>query len=191
MLVPAARHDEALAIAKIAAEKFKVGDPRAEGTDLGPVVSQIQYDKIQRLIEAGIKEGATLVTGGLGRPEGLNRGYYIRPTIFGYVTNDMTIAREEVFGPVLSIISYEDEDDAVRIANDTVYGLAAYVQSTDITHARKVALRMRAGSVYLNYPDWDTFAPFGGYKQSGNGREYADWAIHDFLEIKGVVGWGE
>ncbi|NTG63240.1 aldehyde dehydrogenase family protein [Agrobacterium rhizogenes] len=191
MLVPAARHDEALAIAKIAAEKFKVGDPRTEGTDLGPVVSQIQYDKIQRLIEAGIKEGATLVTGGLGRPEGLNRGYYIRPTIFGHVTNDMTIAREEVFGPVLSIISYKDEDDAVRIANDTVYGLAAYVQSTDIAHARKVAQRMRAGSVYLNYPDWDTFAPFGGYKQSGNGREYADWAIHDFLEIKGVVGWGE
>lgn len=135
-------------------------------------------------------EGATLVTGGPGRPEGLNRGYYIRPTIFGHVTPEMTIAREEIFGPVLSIISYKDEEDAVRIANDTVYGLAAYVQSTNIEHARAVAKRMRAGSVYLNYPDWDTFAPFGGYKQSGNGREYADWAIHDFLEIKGVVGWG-
>lgn len=190
MLVPTERHDEALAIARKAAEAFKTGDPRAEGIDLGPVVSQIQYDKIQRLIESGIGEGATLVTGGPGRPEGLNRGYYIRPTIFGHVTPEMTIAREEIFGPVLSIISYEDEEDAVRIANDTVYGLAAYVQSTNIEHARAVAKRMRAGSVYLNYPDWDTFAPFGGYKQSGNGREYADWAIHDFLEIKGVVGWG-
>jgi aldehyde dehydrogenase (NAD+) len=189
MLVPAARHDEALAIAKTAAETFKVGNPQAEDTVLGPVVSQIQFDKIQRLIQAGIDEGATLVTGGLGRPAGLNRGYYIKPTIFGHVTAEMTIARDEIFGPVLSILSYEDEDDAVRIANDTVYGLAAYVQSTDIAHARKVAGRMRAGSVYLNYPDWDTFAPFGGYKQSGNGREYADWAIHDFLEIKGIVGW--
>lgn len=189
MLVPAARHDEAMAIARTAAETFKVGNPHAEDTVLGPVVSQIQFDKIQRLIEAGINQGATLVTGGLGRPDGLNRGYYIKPTIFGHVTSDMTVAREEIFGPVLSIISYDDEDDAVRIANDTVYGLAAYVQSKDMEHARKVAGRMRAGSVYLNYPDWDTFAPFGGYKQSGNGREYADWAIHDFLEIKGIVGW--
>jgi aldehyde dehydrogenase (NAD+) len=189
MLVPAKRHNEVLAIAKTAAEAFKTGDPKAERVDLGPVVSQLQYDKIQRLIESGIKEGATVVTGGLGRPEGLNRGYYIRPTVFGHVTTDMTVAREEIFGPVLSIISYEDEEDAVRIANDTVYGLAAYIQSENIEHARDVAKRMRAGSVYLNYPDWDTFAPFGGYKQSGNGREYADWAIHDFLEIKGVVGW--
>lgn len=190
MLVPAERHDEALAVAKEAADAFRTGDPNAEDSDLGPVVSQIQYDKIQRLIEAGIKEGATLVAGGLGRPEGLNRGYYIRPTVFGHVTSDMTVAREEIFGPVLSILSYKDDDDAVAIANDTVYGLAAYVQSQDIEHARAIAKRMRAGSVYLNYPDWDTFAPFGGYKQSGNGREYADWAIHDFLEIKGVVGWG-
>ena len=189
MLVPADRHDEALKIAKAAAETFKVGDPKSDETMLGPVVSQLQFDKIQRLIEAGIKEGATLVTGGLGRPEGLNRGYYVRPTVFGNVTNDMTIAREEVFGPVLSIISYQDEEDAVSIANDTVYGLAAYVQSSDIEHARKIAARMRAGSVYLNYPDWDTHAPFGGYKQSGNGREYADWGIHDFLEIKGIVGY--
>jgi aldehyde dehydrogenase (NAD+) len=189
MLVPVDRHEEALEIARKAAETFKVGNPQAEDTVLGPVVSQIQYDKIQRLIEAGISEGAKLVTGGPGRPEGLNRGYYIRPTIFGGVTNDMTIAREEIFGPVLSILPYETEEEAIEMANDTVYGLAAYVQSTDIEHARKVAGRMRAGSVYLNYPDWDTFAPFGGYKQSGNGREYADWAIHDFLEIKGIVGW--
>ncbi|MCM2473294.1 aldehyde dehydrogenase family protein [Rhizobium sp. CG5] len=191
MLVPADRHDEALAIAKTAAETFVVGDPRSDETMLGPVVSQVQFDKIQRLIEAGIAEGAVLVTGGPGRPENLNRGYYIRPTVFGNVSNDMTIAREEIFGPVLSILPYKDEEEAVSIANDTVYGLAAYIQSGEIGHARKVAARMRAGSVYINYPDWDTFAPFGGYKQSGNGREYADWAIHDFLEIKGIVGYGD
>ncbi|PSJ55662.1 aldehyde dehydrogenase family protein [Kumtagia ephedrae] len=191
MLVPAGRHDEALAIAKKAAEGFKVGDPRAEDTQLGPVVSQLQFDKVQRLIDSGIEEGATLVTGGPGRPEHLNRGYYVRPTVFGHVRPGMSIEREEIFGPVLSVISYEDEDDAVRIANDTVYGLAAYVQSQDIGHARKVAARLRAGQVSINYPDWDVFAPFGGYKQSGNGREYADWAIHDFLEIKGIVGYGE
>jgi len=189
MLVPADRHDEALDIARKAAEPFKVGDPKSEDTVLGPVVSQLQFDKVQRLIESGIKEGATVVTGGLGRPEGLNRGYYIRPTVFGHVTPEMTIAREEIFGPVLSIISYKDEEDAIRIANDTVYGLAAYIQSGDIAHGRKVASRMRAGSVYLNYPDWDTNSSFGGYKQSGNGREYADFGIHDFLEIKSVVGY--
>jgi len=190
MLVPAKRHDEALQVAKAAAEKLKTGDPRAEGTDLGPVVSKTQFDKIQRLIEAGIAEGATLVTGGPGRPENLNRGYYIRPTVFGNVTNEMTIAREEIFGPVLSILSYETEEQAIEIANDTPYGLAAYVQSGDLAHARKVAARLRAGSVFINYPEWDLFAPFGGFKQSGNGREYADWAIHDFLEIKGIVGYG-
>jgi aldehyde dehydrogenase (NAD+) len=190
MLVPAKRHDEALQIAKAVAEKLKTGDPRADGIDLGPVVSQTQFDKIQRLIEAGITEGATLVTGGPGRPENLNRGYYIRPTVFGNVTNDMTIAREEIFGPVLSILPYETEEQAIEIANDTPYGLAAYVQSGDLGHARKVAARLRAGSVFINYPEWDLFAPFGGFKQSGNGREYADWAIHDFLEIKGIVGYG-
>lgn len=190
MLVPAARHDEALEIAKTAAEAFKVGNPRDEATQLGPVVSQIQYDKIQGLIEKGIAEGATLVTGGPGRPESLNRGYYVRPTVFGHVKPGMTIEKEEIFGPVLSVISYESEDEAVKIANDTVYGLAAYVQSQNIDHARAIAARMRAGQVNINYPDWDTFAPFGGYKQSGNGREYADWAIHDFLEIKGIIGYG-
>ncbi|CDZ48997.1 aldehyde dehydrogenase family protein [Neorhizobium galegae] len=190
MLVPARRHDEALQVAKAAAEKLKTGDPRADGIDLGPVVSQVQFDKIQRLIEAGITAGATLVTGGPGRPENLNRGYYIRPTVFGNVTNDMTIAREEIFGPVLSILPYETEEQAIEIANDTPYGLAAYVQSGDLAHARKVAARLRAGSVFINYPEWDLFAPFGGFKQSGNGREYADWAIHDFLEIKGIVGYG-
>nr|CAD6409205.1 aldehyde dehydrogenase family protein [Rhizobium sp. Q54] len=191
MLVPGDRHEEALRIAKAAAENLKVGDPQAPGTDLGPVVSGQQFDKIQRLIETGIEEGATLVTGGPGRPEGLNRGYYVRPTVFSNVSNDMTIAREEIFGPVLSILPYHGEEEAIGIANDTVYGLAAYVQSTDIERARNLAARLRAGSVYLNYPDWDTHAPFGGYKQSGNGREYADWGIHDFLEIKGIAGYGE
>lgn len=190
LLVPKERHEEALEIARTVAESIRVGDPRNENTTHGPVVSAAQFDKIQRLIEAGINEGATLVTGGTGRPESLPRGYYVRPTVFGDVTNNMTIAREEIFGPVLSILSYEDEEDAVRIANDTIYGLAAYVQSQDIERARRVARRLRAGSVYINYPEWDTRAPFGGYKQSGNGREYADWAIHDFVEVKGVPGWG-
>ncbi|TNM62739.1 aldehyde dehydrogenase family protein [Aliirhizobium smilacinae] len=189
MLVPRDRHDEALVVAKEAAEKLVTGDPQADGINLGPVVSKVQFDKIQRLIEAGISEGATLVTGGPGRPENLNRGYYIRPTVFGNVTNDMTIAREEVFGPVLSILPYDSEEQAIEIANDTPYGLAAYVQGKP-EHARQIAPFLRAGSVYLNYPDWDLFSSFGGYKQSGNGREYADWGIHDFLEIKSVVGYG-
>ena len=189
MLVPRDRHDEALMVAKEAAEKLVTGDPQAYGINLGPVVSKVQFDKIQRLIEAGISEGATLVTGGPGRPENLNRGYYIRPTVFGNVTNDMTIAREEIFGPVLSILPYDSEEEAIEIANDTPYGLAAYVQG-EPEHARKIAPRLRAGSVYLNYPDWDLFSSFGGYKQSGNGREYADWGIHDFLETKSVVGYG-
>jgi aldehyde dehydrogenase (NAD+) len=191
MLVQRDRHDEALAIARKAAEAQKVGDPKAAGTVLGPVVSQVQFDKIQRLIQSGIDQGATLVTGGTGRPEGLNRGYYVRPTVFGHVRPDMTIAREEIFGPVLSVISYDSEEEAIAIANDTLYGLAAYVQSRDLPHARRVARRLRAGQVNINYPEWDTFAPFGGYKQSGNGREYADWAIHDFLEVKGIIGYGE
>lgn len=189
MLVPAARHDEALGIARKAAEAHKVGDPNAADTVLGPVVSELQFNKIQGLIETGIKEGATLVTGGTGRPKGLNRGYYVRPTIFGHVTPDMTIAREEIFGPVLAIMSYETETQAIEIANDTVYGLAAYVQSANLDHARDVARQLRAGQVKINYPAWDAFAPFGGYKQSGNGREYADWGIHDFLEVKGICGY--
>jgi aldehyde dehydrogenase (NAD+) len=190
MLVPSERHDEALEIAKTAAEALKTGDPRAPGVDLGPVVSKIQFDKIQGLIEAGIAEGAKLVAGGPGRPPGLNRGYYVRPTVFGHVTPDMRVSREEIFGPVLAITSYRDEDEAVAFANDTVYGLAAYVSSRDIAHARRIAARLRAGTVNINYPAWDTMAPFGGYKQSGNGREYADFGIHDYLEIKAVVGYG-
>jgi len=191
MLVPRALHDTALAIAADEAAKQITGDPWGEGVVLGPLVSQIQFDKVQRLIKAGIDEGATLAAGGLGRPEGLNRGYYARPTVFGNVTRDMTIAREEIFGPVLAIIPYDTEAEAIDIANDSVYGLAAYVQGKDIAKARDVAAQMRAGSVYINYPDIDFTAPFGGYKQSGNGREYADFALNDFLEIKGIVGYGD
>ncbi|MCA0432292.1 MAG: aldehyde dehydrogenase family protein [Proteobacteria bacterium] len=191
MFVPASRHDEALAIAKKAAETNIVGDPNDAKTVLGPLVSDIQFAKVQRLIESGIKEGATLVTGGIGRPDGLNRGYYVRPTVFGNVQHEMSISREEIFGPVISILPYKTEEEAIEKANDTVYGLAAYIASGDIEHARKVAAQLRAGTVNINYPDWDTHAPFGGYKQSGNGREYADWGIHDFLEIKGIVGFGK
>ncbi len=189
MLVLRDRHDEALAIAKAAAEKTRVGDPQAEGTQLGPVVSALQFEKIQKLIQAGIDEGATLVAGGTGRPEGLNRGYYIRPTVFGNVTNQMTIAREEIFGPVLAILPYDSEEQAIEMANDTPYGLAAYVQTENLEHGRQVARQLRAGQVKINSPAWDTMAPFGGYKQSGNGREYADWGMHDFLEVKGILGF--
>lgn len=190
MLVPRAKMQQALEVAKATAEAIKVGDPRAADTVLGPVISELQFNKIQGLIETGIKDGGTLVTGGLGRPDGLAKGYYVRPTIFGNVTRTMTLAREEIFGPVLVIMAYDSEAEAIEIANDTVYGLAAYVQSGDLAHARAVARQLRAGQVNINYPDWDTHAPFGGYKQSGNGREYADWGIHDFLEIKGLVGYG-
>ena len=189
MFVPADRHDEVKRIAKAAAETVVAGDPRDSRSTIGPVVSGVQFDKIQRLIQAGIDEGAELVTGGPGRSEHLNRGYYVRPTVFAGVRNDMTIAREEIFGPVLAILPYADEAEAVRLANDTVYGLAAYVQSADPERARKVASQLRAGNVFLNYPAWDAGAPFGGYKQSGNGREYGKWALEEFLETKAVVGY--
>jgi aldehyde dehydrogenase (NAD+) len=190
MFVHRSQHDEAAAIAKAAAANFKVGPPTAEGTVLGPVVSEVQYNKIQKLIQSGIDEGATLVAGGVGRPDGLNRGYYVQPTVFANVKPEMTIAREEIFGPVLAIMPYESEADAVRMANDTVYGLAAYVQSGDVNHARKVAAEMRAGQVSINYPALDTGAPFGGYKQSGNGREWGEFGLEEFLETKAVLGYG-
>jgi aldehyde dehydrogenase (NAD+) len=189
MFVPLDRHEEVKAIAKKAAERVVVGDVKDERTNLGPVVSEVQFNKIQRLIQAGIDEGAELVTGGPGRPENLNRGYFVRPTVFAGVRNDMTIAREEIFGPVLAILPYRDEAEAIRLANDTPYGLAAYVQSADVGHARRVAAEMRAGNVFMNYPAGDTAAPFGGYKQSGNGREYGKWALDDFTEIKAVIGY--
>lgn len=189
MFVPADRHDEAAAIAKATVDKIRVGAPGNEESTIGPVVSELQFTKIQALIESGIREGAQLIAGGPGRPEGLNRGYYVRPTVFAGVTPDMTIAREEIFGPVLSILTYRTEAEAVALANDTVYGLAAYVQSGNLDRARQVARQMRAGNVQINYPAWDPGAPFGGYKQSGNGREYAEFGLADFLEIKGIVGY--
>jgi len=191
MLVPRSRHAEAVAIAKAAAEQVKVGDPRAEGTTIGPVVSQTQFDKIQRLIRAGIDEGADLVTGGPGLPAGVERGYYVQPTVFANVRNDMQIAREEIFGPVLSILPYENEEDAVRIANDTPYGLSGYISSGDNARALRVASRLRTGNVHLNGAGVDMSAPFGGYKQSGNGREWGEYGLEEFLEVKAVMGCPE
>ncbi|MDO8982305.1 aldehyde dehydrogenase family protein [Cypionkella sp.] len=190
MFVQRDQQAAALAVAKTTAEAIIPGDPTLETTTMGPLISKAQYEKVQRLIQAGIDEGATLVTGGLGRPAGLNRGWFAKPTIFGDVKNEMTISKEEIFGPVLAILPYDTVDDAVRMANDTVYGLAAYIAGP-LEDAKPVARRLRAGTVNLNYPEWDTSAPFGGYKQSGNGREYADWGIHDFCEIKGIVGYGD
>ena len=190
MLIPAAARDQVLDIARRAAEAVKIGLPSDPETTMGPVASKAQFDTIQRLIQSGIDEGATLVTGGIGRPEGMSRGYYVKPTIFADVTPHMRIAREEIFGPVLSIMSYESEGDAVALANNTEYGLAAYVQSTDRSRAQNVARQMRAGRVEVNYPPIDMNAPFGGYKQSGNGREWGEWGLEEFLEIKGIVGFG-
>ncbi len=189
MFVPRAKAAEAYAVARATAEAVVVGDPTEAGTTMGPLISKTQFDKVQGLIQKGIDEGATLLCGGIGRPAGLNRGWFARPTIFGDVTNEMTISREEIFGPVLAILPYDTVAEAVAMANDTPYGLAAYVQGA-VDEARAVGRQLRAGQVNLNYPDWDTFAPFGGYKQSGNGREYAGWGIHDFCEVKAIVGYG-
>jgi aldehyde dehydrogenase (NAD+) len=190
MLVPVERHDEAIELARTAARSVIAGDPRSENSNMGPVVSKLQFDRIQALIHAGIEEGAQLVTGGPGLPEGLSRGYYVRPTVFAGVTPSMRIAQEEIFGPVISIMPYESEEQAIEIANDTLYGLAAYVQSSNLERARDVGRQMRAGTVYLNYPGFDVGAPFGGYKRSGNGREWSDFGLDDFVEIKGIVGYG-
>jgi aldehyde dehydrogenase (NAD+) len=189
MLVPAAWHDEAVMIAKAAAEQVQVGDPMDAGTTIGPVASEIQYDKIQGLLKQGIAEGAQLVTGGPGRPDRQETGYYVKPTIFAGVDNAMTIAREEIFGPVLCIMPYQDENDAVRIANDSPYGLSGYVSSGDPNRARRVAARLRTGNVHLNGSGVDFQAPFGGYKQSGNGREWGKHGFEEFLETKAIMGW--
>lgn len=191
MLVPEARMREAAGIAAAAADSLRVGNPREKGIDLGPVVNRTQWEKIQRLIETGVAEGARVAAGGPGRPQELNTGFYVRPTVFADVTPDMTVAREEIFGPVLSILSYKDEDDAVRIANDTPYGLAGYVSAGNIERARRVARRIRAGNVNLNGVMNDRRAPFGGYKQSGNGREWGRYGIEEYLEVKAIGGWGE
>ncbi|TQM91898.1 aldehyde dehydrogenase family protein [Roseinatronobacter monicus] len=189
MLVQRDMYDQAVETARDVAEKTAVGPASESGRHIGPVVSQAQFDKIQDLIQAGISEGARLVAGGLGRPEGVNRGYFVRPTVFADVTNDMTIAREEIFGPVLSIIPFESEEDAVRIANDTVYGLTNYVQSQDGAKRNKMARLLRSGMVEMNGKPRGAGAPFGGMKQSGNGREGGVWGIEDFLEVKAVSGW--
>jgi aldehyde dehydrogenase (NAD+) len=188
MLVPQKRMDEVIAIARTAAEAHTVGDPNGN-SKLGPVVSEVQWNKIQGLIQKGVDEGATLVTGGPGKPEGLETGYYVKPTVFANVTSDMTIAKEEIFGPVLAILGYDGVDQAVEIGNDTEYGLAAYVSGNDAEEVRKVASRLRAGQVILNGAGTDLMAPFGGYKMSGNGREWGDHAFGEFLETKAVLGY--
>jgi aldehyde dehydrogenase (NAD+) len=191
MLVPRDRLDEAADIAAKRAAATTPGDPQDEKTRIGPVVSNTQWNKIQALIQVGIDEGATLVAGGTGRPEGLETGYYVQPTVFSSVKNTMTIAREEVFGPVLSIIPYDHVDDAIDIANDTPYGLSGYVSSTNMERARSVAARLQTGMVHINNADLDSQAPFGGYKQSGNGREWGPHGIEEFLETKSVYGYRE
>ena len=188
MLVPLSRHDEALDIARNSVENIKVGKPDDINTDLGPLVSITQYNKVQNLIEKGIEEGAQLVTGGKGKPDGFEKGYYVKPTIFGNVSNNMIIAKEEIFGPVLSIIPYDDIEHAISMANDTVYGLAAYVTGEDQKKCLEVARELRAGQISLNYGSSGPSAPFGGYKQSGNGREKAEWGLDEFLEIKAIMG---
>ena len=188
MLVPKNRHEEAMQIAKLVAENLKTGDPKEETTDIGPLVSDVQYEKVQRLIESGINAGAKLVTGGKGRPSHLNKGYYVKPTVFGDVDNQMEIAQEEIFGPVLSIIPYDSEDEAVEIANDTEYGLSAYIAGENTERLREIGRKIRAGQVHINYGSGGTNAPFGGFKQSGNGREKAEWGLEEFLETKAIMG---
>jgi aldehyde dehydrogenase (NAD+) len=188
MLVPSAKMDEVIVIAKAAAESTTVGDPNGNA-QMGPVVNKTQWEKIQRLIQAGIDEGATLVTGGVGRPEGLDKGFYVKPTVFANVTNEMTVAKEEIFGPVVSILGYETVDEAVQVGNDTEYGLAAYVSGKDMTKIRDVASKLRAGQVSINGGGGDMMAPFGGYKMSGNGREWGDFGFTEYLEIKAVLGY--
>jgi len=189
MLVPRTERDAAFAAARDAVDTIRLGDPLDPATTMGPLVSQAQFEKVQELIQSGLDEGATLVAGGTGRPVELNRGYYVRPTVFGDVTSDMRVAREEIFGPVLSIMSYDTEDDAIEIANDTPFGLASFVQSRNADHARKVANRIRAGRVYLNGAPFDRSLPFGGYKQSGNGREFGVFGFEEFLEVKALLGF--
>ncbi len=190
MIVPRARLAEVEALAAATANAIIVGDPSSDDTVLGPIANQAQFERVQVMIEAGIDEGAKLVCGGPGRAAGFDNGFYTRPTVFSEVENRMRIAQEEIFGPVLCIIAYDTVDEAVAIANDTVYGLGAHVQGQDLQAARAVALRIRAGQVHLNHPAWDPMAPFGGYKRSGNGREYGVVGFEEYLEIKAIVGFG-
>ncbi|WP_206524638.1 aldehyde dehydrogenase family protein [Devosia sp. 1566] len=189
MLVHVSQRDAAFDAARTAVASIRLGDPLLPETTLGPLVSQSQFDKVQKLIQGGIDEGATLVAGGTGRPAEMNRGYYVHPTVFGDVTRQMTIAREEIFGPVLSILNYETEEEAIEIANDTPFGLAGFIQSSDPERALKLAKRIRAGRVYLNGAPFDRSLPFGGYKQSGNGREFGVYGFREYLEVKAVLGY--
>ncbi|MDZ4691606.1 aldehyde dehydrogenase family protein [Terricaulis sp.] len=192
MLAPKSKYEEIVSIAAQTAKSIKVQAPdQAEAGAIGPLANANQFQKVQGLIQKGIDEGARLAAGGVGRPDGLNRGYYVKPTVFADVNNDMTIAREEIFGPVLVIIPYETEADAIRIANDTPYGLAAYVQGSNQERVRKVARQLRAGNVHINGAQGGLGAPFGGYKQSGIGREGGSFGLEEFLEVKGAYGWGE
>jgi aldehyde dehydrogenase (NAD+) len=189
MLVPRSKMAQAVVTARLAGETTKVGDPFAGDTGIGPLASKAQFEKVQRLINQGIAEGAKLVTGGPGRPPGINKGYFVKPTVFADVASDMAIAREEIFGPVLCMIPYEGEDDAVRIANDTLYGLSGFVTSGDVEHARRVAKRIRSGNVHINNARVDFAGCFGGYKQSGNGREWGEAGLEEFLELKAIFGY--
>jgi aldehyde dehydrogenase (NAD+) len=189
MLVHSSQRDAVLDLAKRTAESVKVGDPQDAKSQMGPLVSKMQYDKVQGLIEKGIQEGATLVTGGPGRPQGFNRGYFVRPTVFADVTMDMTVGKDEIFGPVLSVMTYETEAEAVEIANNTSYGLAGYVQAGTIDEAREVGKKIRAGRVYLNGAAANSHVPFGGYKQSGNGREHGVFGFEEYLEVKAMLGY--
>lgn len=188
LLVEKSVYEDAIALAEKIADETRVGDPAEEGAHIGPVISDLQYERIQGHIERGIADGARVVAGGPGKPEGFGKGYFVRPTVFADVSNQMSIARNEIFGPVLVMIPFETEDDAIAMANDTPYGLAAYIQTGDSERARRVSRKLRAGSVYVNgaSPDWDV--PFGGYKQSGNGREYGEFGLEDFLELKAITG---
>lgn len=200
MLVPQERHDEACSIAKAVAEQTRCVDPKEPDAvseeyaklmhgslPIGPVVSQAQYDKVQDLIGAGLSEGADLVAGGLGKPEGFNQGYYVRPTIFGNVSNDMRIAQEEIFGPVLTILPYDSEDEAVAIANDSQYGLSGYVTGGDVDRAKEIALQIETGAVHVNQSGPDFMAPFGGTKMSGNGREWGLFGLQEYLETHATI----
>jgi aldehyde dehydrogenase (NAD+) len=189
MLVQKGVYEKAVETAAEVANSVTVGNAHEEGRHIGPVVNEAQFNKIQALIQKGIDEGARLVAGGTGRPDGQNRGFFVKPTVFADVTNEMTIAREEIFGPVLSIIPFETEEEAIRIANDTVYGLTNYIQTQDGTKSNRIAKQLRSGMVEINGQSRGAGAPFGGMKQSGNGREGGVWGIEDFLEVKSVAGW--
>jgi aldehyde dehydrogenase (NAD+) len=189
MIVPRAKLTEVEAIARATVEGIVIGDPDEDATVLGPIANRAQFQRVQLMIAAGIEEGAKLVCGGPGQPDGLDRGFFVRPTIFSDVRTGMRIAQEEIFGPVLAILSYDDVDEAIAIANDTIFGLGGHVHGADLERVRGVARRIRTGQVHLNNPAWDPHAPFGGYKRSGNGREYGAFGFEEYLEVKAILGY--